>query len=118
MTNEKIINGNNTIANFVGSRFIKDTFFPRLVDVEFELMDLDDLKFHSSWDWIMPAWRRLYLKLSESPYSFEIRIDEKPALEYWYTEMEQPLTKGLIDLAFKKLVEAIKWYNNNKQSKP
>lgn len=44
----------NAIAAYMGGpKYLKEKHFSHLMDVEFELIGLDDLKFHESWDWLI-----------------------------------------------------------------
>lgn len=55
---------NNAITAYMGGpRFIKENFMRGLMEEEFSLMGPEDLKFHLSWDWIMPVWKKLRLDL-------------------------------------------------------
>lgn len=40
------------MAEFLGYKKVQDFFFPGLMDVEFELMDVTDFIFDCSWDWM------------------------------------------------------------------
>lgn len=56
---------NNAITAYIGGpSVLKPLFFKGLIDEEFHLMGPEDLKFHLSWDWIMPVWKKLKLDVS------------------------------------------------------
>lgn len=55
---------NNAITAFMGGpATLKPLFFTGLMDEEFHLMGPEDLKFHTSWDWLMPVWKKLRKEL-------------------------------------------------------
>jgi hypothetical protein len=54
----------NAIAAYMGGpKYLKEKHFSHLMDVEFELIGLDDLRFHESWDWLIPVWSKLRMRL-------------------------------------------------------
>lgn len=56
---------NNSITAFMGGpKYLREKHFMHLMDVEFELIGLEDLKFHKSWDWTIPVWRKVRHLLS------------------------------------------------------
>lgn len=56
---------NNAITAFMGGpKYLRETHFNGLTDVEFELIGLEDLRFHQSWDWLIPVWSKVRFKLS------------------------------------------------------
>ena len=56
---------NNAITAYLGGpAVLKSLFFNGLMDEEFHLMGPEDLRFHLSWDWMMPLWKKLRLDIS------------------------------------------------------
>jgi hypothetical protein len=56
---------NNAITAFMGGpKYLKEKHFSDLMDEEFELIGLEDLRFHKSWDWLIPVWSKVRFKLS------------------------------------------------------
>lgn len=63
MTQEKIIEGNKLIELFYSGRTLStdDTFFgrkqgmPKQYENWYDIVSVGDLKYHSSWDWLMPV---------------------------------------------------------------
>lgn len=53
---------NNAMTAFLGgTEYIKKTHFPN--GFEEEVLTLEDLKFHSDWNWIIPAWAKIRTSL-------------------------------------------------------
>jgi hypothetical protein len=56
---------NNAITAYIGGpSALKSLFFDGLTDEEFFIMSPEDLRFHLSWDWMMPVWKKLRLDIS------------------------------------------------------
>jgi hypothetical protein len=56
---------NNAITAYMGGpKYIKDKHFSHLMDVEFELIGLEDLRYHLSWDWMIPVWSKIRNELT------------------------------------------------------
>jgi len=54
----------NAITAYMGGpKYLKEKHFSHLMDVEFQLIGLDDLRFHESWDWLVPVWSKLRFEL-------------------------------------------------------
>ena len=71
---------------------------------------LEDCKFDSSWNWIMPAcakWDKLFDGKAEVPYKYCQLSD--------YLDLEVALYE--INGIFEQLVENVKWYNEFKKDK-
>lgn len=66
-------------------------------------------KYHSSWDWLMPAWKKFY---------DEVVLDQDKYVTPEYCKdlecMEYALSSANLLGAFKHFVNLIKWYNQNK----
>ena len=58
MSEQEIIEGNKLIAEFMGYKFIEDWHqYWRLSDKH--LLLENELKYHSSWDWLMPVVEKI-----------------------------------------------------------
>jgi hypothetical protein len=56
---------NNAIAAYMGGPdYLKEKHFDHLMDVEFELIGPEDLQFHSSWDWMIPVWKKIRFEMT------------------------------------------------------
>lgn len=80
-----------------------------------------EMKYHSSWDWIMPVFEKIQSieyepKDGDDDYNWNI-----PYIRTLGNNMcrinRMPLSKGnnLIDCFYESIVEFIKWYNQNKK---
>jgi hypothetical protein len=55
---------NNAITAFMGGPVsLKALFFTGMMEDEFHLIGPEDLRFHESWDWLMPVWKKLRKEL-------------------------------------------------------
>jgi hypothetical protein len=57
---------NNAIAAFMGGpASLKALFFKNwtMMEEELHLLGPEDLMFHTSWDWLMPVWKKLRKEL-------------------------------------------------------
>lgn len=56
---------NNAITAYMGGpKYLREKHFSDLMDVEFELIGLEDLRFHLSWDWLIPVWSKIRFEMS------------------------------------------------------
>lgn len=98
MTTEQILDGNKLIAEF----FTGETFFNHSILIhgfsdESDLFFDSQLKFHSSWDWLMPVIGKISNGCEEP--------EELDGLKY-------ALLTNNINESWRFVVEFIKWYNN------
>jgi|SRR5690606_15479449 len=115
-----ILEGNKLIAEFMGILYglrkngiVEQNSKVRIHQYqdfeETEGLHVNHLKFHSSWDWLMPVYRKIkdYLDRIERPsknhccYGDSLEVDIHCAV----TEIH-------IEGAHKSIVEFIKWYNS------
>lgn len=75
--------------------------------------DIEDLQYHSSWDWIMPV----YLKANKEIQSKMIRFKHIHTGRLAVLEAGKLILEGKCFEASQKLAEAIKWYNETKDKK-
>lgn len=57
---------NQAITAFLGGpAYLREKHFPAIsmMEDEFALIGPEDLKFHSDWNWIVPAWTKIRTKL-------------------------------------------------------
>lgn len=109
MTQEQILERNKLIAEFMGNRFKSKSKwynpFGYRCDVFINrkglVFPLHRMRYHSSWDWIMPVIHLISIK------------DE---IAYRGSNIEKQLSTFNVFLVFEAVVEFIKWYNKtNKQ---
>lgn len=56
---------NQAISVYMGGpEYLKEKHFKHLMDTEFELISLNDLKFHESWDWLIPVWSKVRYEMT------------------------------------------------------
>jgi hypothetical protein len=71
------------------------------------LCEIEDLKYHSSWDWLMPAVSKVNTLFDEdSLHGLDVDV---------YRSMQDWVASVNIQNAYADLVTIIKWYNENKQ---
>lgn len=105
MTKEDRLKGNRVIGEFVGKSFQMS----HISDYKGVSDDaLPDMKYHSNWQWLMPAW-----------YQFVDLILSDPINQFKHSELKTiigyAILYGDIKLAFENLVVAIQWYNSIKK---
>lgn len=121
---KEVEEGNRLIAEFMGAGIepYPDGHFPGETGYRFkEKMPLDapdstegwwwnvnGLKFHSSWDWLMPAW----VKFRDMKVPVESEEQYYQGYSQQLHRVSAAITHLLIKDAHEKLVEAIQWYNN------
>lgn len=121
MNEQEIIEGNKTIAEFMGGKYARNenlTYEPKgcWENVEPNLFTREhpqdyDLKYHSSWDWLMPALIKA-VSMNEYFYYAELRGDyiKGYPLLCFSTDGEDGLKFSLTYL-FNHLVKYINWLN-------
>ena len=74
--------GNKLIAEFVGAKLTKGNFY--LLDGEI-LAHEADLKYHTSWDWLMPVVEKIRGQVYESEFThmFKYGFDSFNKLSIW-----------------------------------
>lgn len=120
---------NILIAEFLGWKFYNNllTFDESLFTFSESNVFKLDLKFHSSWDWLMPVVEKIET-LFLLPDIF-IMYDSREDFKGWYwsvsgvkdlhkecsTENKREKTK--IEATYNAVIEFIKWYNENSAKK-
>jgi hypothetical protein len=125
MTTEE---GNKLIAEFDGWTFENRDEFNRPSKLLFArkatpytILLLENLEYHSSWDWLMPVVEKLHEGVGWMDGGADVTIHYKNChIEYMdedveYDESAQGETK--IEAVWQAVVQFIQWYNNQK-SKP
>lgn len=117
MSEQEIIEGNKLIAEFIG---IKQNDFghwinkDHLLGSQSKLFDFE-LKYHSSWDWLMPVVEKIENDLQDS---FNVDIINKNQCEIVRNGNEficgygfETVNHSKIEAVYNSIVEFIKWYN-------
>ena len=71
------------------------------MDIDTWLETSSNLKYHTSWDWLIPVVREILTRID---------ID---SIEYETHNLEYETLDADIKGAYKQVVEFIEWYNNN-----
>lgn len=101
---------NELIARFLGGVTQKATSYS-IHDYPNELPKhiLKDLKYHKSWDWLMPVWIKFRnLEFSEDSQSDHDHRDWINSLQWYLFSSDEPKRFA------ERMVFAIKWYNSQK----
>lgn len=89
-----------------------------------DVIFIDDFKFHSLWDWLMPVVEKI--QNTEEVESFNIDASGKVNIKIWpqilgslYYEYEEfyfiaDNKDNFLDVTYLACVKFIKWYNENK----
>lgn len=93
MNQQEIIEGNKLIAEFIGWQYNSKGFWEQTI-FDFH----KELKFHKSWDWLMPVVEKI--------------LYNTPNSEKWAIYKISDYV-GSIDIksTYKTVIEFIKWYN-------
>lgn len=79
------------------------------VDIDTAIDEYGKLKYHLSWDWLMPVVRKIVeICCAEDDEIGAFESDQ-------YTSILETVPLGIIEDAYKVVVEFIKWYNENKE---
>mgnify|MGYP000867367238 CR=1 FL=1 len=56
---------NNAIAAFMGGpEYLRRQHFSNLTDEQFTFVGPEDLRFHASWDWMIPVWTKVRYEMT------------------------------------------------------
>jgi hypothetical protein len=95
----EIIEGNKLIADFMGWIHHKDE--------NINEMEIANLQYHSSWDWIMPVVKKIAgIMLSESEV-----LKKSPMRKWKAITIALEVAEG--EALWLSIVDFIKWYNQN-----
>ena len=109
MTQEEI-EGNTMIAEFMEWRMANDGYNDTMFNGTDKYCMIDNLKYHSSWDWLMPVVEKI--EKIKGVHIF-IKGNRCEILNYGF-EMDSPSSVYKIESVWLAVVEFIKWYNQNK----
>lgn len=78
-------------------------------------LEVNSLKYHSSWDWLMPVWVKF--RTLNYDYSNGVKRDDlKKQHEDFRELILGALEIGSITMTFKYISEAIQWYNSQSKT--
>ena len=132
MTREEIIEGNKLIAKFEGaeeldkssglldSSLCLDMLHP--IKNKKEYISLTELKYHSSWDWLMPVVEKIestdplggIVMIQQGMCRITSRMLGDNSIKASNDNYFLLGVKGKLLSTYKSVVEYIKWYNENK----
>ena len=90
-----IRNSNKLVALFMGSKSVDD------------LSNISELKYHISWDWLIPVINKIYDLNEYYIYKYETQT--------FYSEGGIEINTKYIEETYKDVVEFIEWFNSNKK---
>jgi len=130
MTQEEILESNKIIAEFLGY----SEGYPHKIDqygyeqtvegYKINGVDIatDDLKYHYSWDWLMPVAEKIS-KLGEVYYfsilpnaSTDIMLKTITIDDAFIFNFHVEESQSTLDCVYKTVVSFIKWYNQNEKT--
>lgn len=120
MTTQEIIEGNKLIAEFMQVRndfsdiyYLPEFghYFNSYGQIEWnECFRSNELKFNSSWDWLMPVVEKI-----EKTKQADVIIHAKNLVQISYNkETKAYFYDSLLENVWLACIEFIKWYNQNK----
>ncbi len=93
---------NKLIAEFMGMEHCYRPYGDGFIELSAtELCDVDDLRYHISWDWLMPVVREVIIRY---------QVDE--GIEIDYDELQRRVMDNDIERAYEEVVDFIKQYND------
>ena len=105
MKTNEIIEDNKLIAEFMGATYITakqpNPYWENVPD-NGQYLDTKRLKYHSSWDWLMPVVEKIQEVVGDNEELFETDMFESLINTIPYANIED---------SFKVVIEFIKWYN-------
>ncbi len=111
LTDSEIIEYNELIAEFM--EFKQKQYTPtseKLWCDNKHGLPVGELKFHESWDWLIPVWHKF------SDLERPLQPRHKAMWEWYYSKIKSELLgNNTPNQAFLRLVDAIEWYNATKQ---
>jgi len=113
---EIIKDGNKLIAEFMGAEILEMAGMVYCVFSKTKQPWVTDLKYHESWDWLMPVVEKIETVEgfdmneiqyhTESGHSMTIYMDSDD-----YAQQRRVYAKSKIEAAYKAIVEFIEWHN-------
>ena len=103
---ENIQENNKIIAEFMDAKVtdVKGLQKPIYYPIMGKSVYVDKLKYHSSWDWLMPVVKKCLIGEAET---------NRPNL---VSNIYESLVNLEINLVYKHIIEFIKWYNEQNKA--
>jgi hypothetical protein len=115
---------NRMIAKFMGfedeSRFIGGHNVMRRKTIwkfgcqQYESYNYDDLKYHISWDWLMPVVEKIESFEGTHGNNYKFTIQNETSYIDCTNIISSPSVKSKIESTYQVVVEFIEWYNEQK----
>ena len=117
MNDKEVLEGNKLIAEFMGYKLITPEMRKRPstwkysyweykpYDVKFPPIEENNLKYHKSWEWLIPTLTKIGILFDDNPKIRNVKI---------INFLDWDLTELLIEEVYQTIVNFIKWYNKNK----
>lgn len=99
--------GNKLIAEFMEFEYNRSV--PGHGGVELMQLTINDCRYHSSWDWLMPVVEKIRLLWDDTKLDLQLLEEHSDASRI--RDLRVWAERGSVWLA---VVEFIKWYNSNK----
>lgn len=100
--------GNKIIAEFDGYEYLEGWFTNGKPKSPADIILPEELKYHSSWDWLRPAWDK-FQDIDFHDFSLDSQHKKHcDKIAYAFAWLS-------IDHANRRLIDAIQWYNQNKE---
>lgn len=122
MEEKEIIEGNKLIAGFMESVY-KGHGYPNIVNFlispsQFETsnsFEVDELKYHTSWDWLMPVVEKIS-SMDSGKFSVEIDFPFGVSIKKHNIEPDEELIYGtaeetILQCLYSAVIQFIQWYN-------
>jgi len=99
------VEGNKLIAEFEQRKFFGKYTIDHYGEGTFN--ELPEMKYHSSWDWLMPVVERIKSLWDAEFLDLQLLIEDSDA-----SRISHLLVWADIDSVYEAVIEFIKWYNS------
>lgn len=130
MSEQEILKGNKLIAEFIGAVYIRreDLFDDHIIEefiynnnhpiskqIPKVTENLYHLRYHLSWDWLMPVVEKIEEMKNENNVIYEVILGRYSMVINPHCNLQKMFhheSESKIHAAFQTIVEFIKWYNS------
>lgn len=109
---EDIVKNNQLIAKFMGAKMIVKNYhdISILKFPDKKTYDIQALKYHCSWDWLLPVYRKIRDIIND-----RAKLDKHTRTKGDLLELDALMAICEVDIqkAFDSIVAFIKWYNTS-----
>ncbi len=108
MTKEEIEKGNTLIAEFIGTKYNGGVGLVYIEGSQSTMKPIEELEFHSSWDWIIPVAQKCCSLIQEEGPDFngQMGIEELNAKKIFTAHIN-----NTIESIYRSVIEFIEWHN-------